>query len=47
MLQRQALCNHLPGLQPLLEAMPTAKTRAQQVRLNCTVLSCRFSSGAG
>lgn len=30
--QKQALCNHLPGLQPLLEAMPPAKSRAQQVR---------------
>ncbi len=32
-LQRQALCNHLPGLQALLEAMPAGKPRTQQVRL--------------
>ena len=31
--QRQALCNHLPGLQALLEAMPAGKPRTQQVRL--------------
>lgn len=30
--QKQALCSHVPGLQPLLEAMPPAKSRAQQVR---------------
>jgi hypothetical protein len=28
---KQALCNQLPGLQPLLEAMPAAKPRTQQV----------------
>lgn len=46
-LQRQALCHHLPGLQPLLEAMPATKSRSQQARCAALNLRCCSTSRAG